>query len=198
MPTRNLTIAKVSEADVKKILLFIQFLDLVSLKLYEQEEYLDFMKQNYEADEIALFNSFLDQDNKFNYEKFFVEINNVLSGRFKVLVVGYQTLIENFCNPNSSSLEPSENLFIKEENDLGVRAQEVCEFANFNSWVQNAKDWLGCFSQKERIVCFDSEGNALTCGEDFQYARDNNMFPIKAYRMIRNTEEKIVKSVSNN
>ena len=197
MPTRKLTIAKVSEEEIKKTLLFIQFLELVS-EHNDQELLFSYVKENHEPEEIAVFESFLDQDNKFMYDKFFVEMNDVLSGRFRILIIGYQTLIENFCNPDSKVLESSDKIFIKEENDLGVRAQEVCEFANFSSWVHNAKDWLGCFSQKERIVCFDSEGNALTCGEDFQYARDNNMFPIKAYRMIRNTEEKIVKSVSNN
>lgn len=84
------------------------------------------------------------------------------------------------------------------DNNLIIQAQEVCEFSNFNSWIHNAKNWLGCFSNDEKIICIDKNGNALTCGKDFQHARDTDMFPIKAYRVIRNTEEKVVKSISNN
>lgn len=183
------SIIKVTPDEIKKTLLFLKFIDMVSaLELTDPELEL---KDLYSNEEIKIFDEFLDAQLNFDYEKFFMEFNRLLSGRFHLLIAGYSDLVERYCNPDSEILVPMEN-------QITVKAEQVCEFSSFQMWVNKASSWIGSYSGSEKIVCIDACGNTLTCGGDFMHANENSHFPIKAYRLIRNTDEKIVKSISNN
>lgn len=182
-------IIKVTPDEIKKTLLFLRFINLVDQldfkhPLLDLEEYLH-------PEEIDVLNEFMDTESNFQYQLFFEEFNKLLSGRFHLLIAGYSDLIEKYCNPDSDVLVPIEN-------QITVKAEEVCEFISFSMWVNKASDWIGSFGPNEKIICVDKNGNTLTGGFDFQYADSINLFPIKVYRLIRNTDEKIVKSISNN
>lgn len=70
-----------------------------------------------------------------------------------------------------------------------VMAEEICEFKTFQDWVNKASGKLTGFSRSEKIICIDQHGNACNSGKDFQYARDNNLFPVTAHRLIKSGEE---------
>jgi len=72
-------------------------------------------------------------------------------------------------------------------------AEEVTTFHDFQEWVNKATSRIGGFRKEQKIICVDIKGNTLTIGEDFMYARDNNLFPVKAYRLVRTIENKIKK-----
>lgn len=182
-------ITKVTPLEIQKTLMFLKFIEIVdSMDLKSSESN---YSEYFSPEEIKVFDEFLDVDLNFQYQLFFEEFNKVLSGRFHLLIAGYSDLIEKYCNPDSELLVPVEN-------QITIKAEEVCEFTSFSMWVNKARDWIGSFSPNEKIICVDKNGNTLTGGFDFQYADSINLFPIKAYRLIRNTDEKIVKSLSNN
>lgn len=73
---------------------------------------------------------------------------------------------------------------------ITLEAEEITTFHTFQQWVDKASSRIGGFSREQRIICIDKEGNTLTIGADFMYARDNNLFPVKAYRLVRTSEAK--------
>jgi len=76
---------------------------------------------------------------------------------------------------------------------ITLEAEEITTFHTFQEWVNKASSRIGGFARNQTIVCIDVNGNTLTIGEDFMLARDNNLFPVKAYRLVR-TSEKFKKS----
>lgn len=77
----------------------------------------------------------------------------------------------------------------KEQVEIKINAEFVCEFISFSSWVNKAKSALSEYGRYQQVVCIDTEGNICFIGEDFMHARDNNLFPVKAYRLIRSVEK---------
>lgn len=73
---------------------------------------------------------------------------------------------------------------------IEIFADEVTTFSNFQEWVNKATSRLCGFRREQIVICLDKLGNVCTIGEDFIYARDNNLFPIKVYRLIRTSEAK--------
>lgn len=73
---------------------------------------------------------------------------------------------------------------------IRIIAEEVTTFNTFSEWVNKASSRIGGFAKTQQILCVDINGNTLTCGEDFMCARDNNLFPVKAYRLVRTIETK--------
>lgn len=71
---------------------------------------------------------------------------------------------------------------------INVNAEFIFEFASFQSWVNKAKRTIGGFGRYQQIVCIDKNGNLCFIGEDFMIARDNDLFPVRAYRLIRTNE----------
>lgn len=72
--------------------------------------------------------------------------------------------------------------------NIELKAEYVCEFIDFNNWVNKASSWIGGYPRDQKVICIDINGNALTNGLDFMKARDNDLFPVKAYRLIRVSE----------
>jgi hypothetical protein len=77
--------------------------------------------------------------------------------------------------------------------NIQVNAEYLCTFKSFIQWVNKSTSWIGGFSKYEKIVCLDKNGNTLTGGEDFQFADKNDLFPVKAYRLLRSSEEIVSK-----
>lgn len=71
---------------------------------------------------------------------------------------------------------------------LQIEAELIYEFTSFTNWVNNASSRIGGFPGWEQIICIAKNGKACTGGEDMMYARDNDLFPVKAYRLIRTIE----------
>lgn len=60
----------------------------------------------------------------------------------------------------------------------------IVVFEEFNDWVNHATNFLAGFRQGT-MICVDKTGNVLVSGEDFMYARDNDLFPVTAYQLKR-------------
>jgi hypothetical protein len=71
---------------------------------------------------------------------------------------------------------------------IEINAELIYEFHSFSDWVNKASTHIGGFPRSETIICVDKNGNSCSIGKDFMHARDNDLFPVKAYRLIRNTE----------
>lgn len=72
--------------------------------------------------------------------------------------------------------------------DITIKAEKICEFGSFQTWVNKAPSRLGGFPKDEKIICVDKNGNACNIGSQFMYARDNDLFPVTAYRLVKNDE----------
>jgi hypothetical protein len=75
--------------------------------------------------------------------------------------------------------------------NIQVNAEYLCTFTSFDNWVNKASSWIGGFPRNEKIICVDKNGNTLPDGKDFMHARDNDLFPVKGYRLIRSSEHVI-------
>lgn len=73
---------------------------------------------------------------------------------------------------------------------ITLRAEYVCEFTSFGQWVNKASKWIGRFGGQQKIICVDKNGDYIHQGSDMMYADEKNLFPVKCYRLIRNTEPK--------
>lgn len=69
-----------------------------------------------------------------------------------------------------------------------LEAEEIYVFNSFDEWVNKASSRLGGFGKQEKIICLDVNGNACNIGQDFQSAKAWQLFPVKAYRLIRTYE----------
>lgn len=65
----------------------------------------------------------------------------------------------------------------------------VCEFTNFQQWVNKASSWLGGVSgggvkykARERVVCYDAKDRICRIGADFMRADREDAFPVRAVR----------------
>lgn len=80
---------------------------------------------------------------------------------------------------------------------IEFEAEEICTFQTFSTWVNKGSSWLSGFKrfkgdESQKIVCIDKNGNACNVGEDFMAAEKADLFPVKAYRLIRTID--VVKS----
>lgn len=69
-----------------------------------------------------------------------------------------------------------------------IQAELITTFDTFQEWVNKASSRIGDYRHDE-IVCVDQNGKILLSGKEFSFARDNSLFPVYAYRMIRNTDK---------
>ena len=67
-------------------------------------------------------------------------------------------------------------------------AELIATFDTFQEWVNKASSRIGGYRPDE-IVCIDQSNKILLSGKEFSFARDNNLFPVHAYRMKRNTDK---------
>jgi|SRR5665647_151443 len=66
-----------------------------------------------------------------------------------------------------------------------INAEKVCEFSNFQSWVNHASSWIGGNRQAGNVIlCIDTAGNTCSTGADMMAARDTNRFPVTAYLLL--------------
>ena len=70
-----------------------------------------------------------------------------------------------------------------------INATKICEFADFNSWVNYATIALGGYQKNhEPIICLDVDGNTCHTGEDFNLAFRCCRFPVTAYLLLRSKD----------
>jgi hypothetical protein len=73
--------------------------------------------------------------------------------------------------------------------EITIKVEELCVFRTFQSWVNHASSWIGGYcSRQDTVICIDKNGYSCHTGKQFMFARDNDLFPITAYRLIKNTE----------
>lgn len=65
-----------------------------------------------------------------------------------------------------------------------INAEFLCAFDNFQQWVNHAQSRLGGYTNRDKIVCVDQDGNVCNIGADFAQSRDLNRFPVLAYRLL--------------
>lgn len=71
---------------------------------------------------------------------------------------------------------------------VSINADYIGEFASHSQWVTRAKRMLGNFGRHQQVVCVDKTGSICFIGEDFRIAQENDLFPVKAYRLKRTNE----------
>lgn len=78
--------------------------------------------------------------------------------------------------------------------EVKVNAKEIYQFNSFNDWVNKANRVLGDIdTDEETLMCIDKNGNACNLGRQWMFARDNDLFPVTAYILIKNTDIEIKK-----
>lgn len=80
-------------------------------------------------------------------------------------------------------------LYPDKNSSITIKAEFICEFETFMKWVNNASYYLGEYKKRDdTIICIDKNGHSCFIGKQFMHARDNDLFPVKAYRLIKNTD----------
>lgn len=73
---------------------------------------------------------------------------------------------------------------------LTISGDEIITFHSFEQWVNKASALR--LGKHEEVICVASDGTICHIGSDFMFARDNDLFPVKAYRLIRTSEKRVV------
>jgi hypothetical protein len=94
-----------------------------------------------------------------------------------------------------SIIQSEINTVIEMKNPLRVQYKQVCQFKDFEQWVDMASSWIGGHSKKHQvIICIDKSGHVCHVGQDFAVAEKQNFFPITVYRLIRAAEAEAMKN----
>lgn len=72
---------------------------------------------------------------------------------------------------------------------IQLQGEFLFEFSSKQHWINKAQSWFRPYKGEEHI-CLDTNGNILTCGEDFRIAEERNLYPVKVYRLIRTAHAK--------
>lgn len=67
---------------------------------------------------------------------------------------------------------------------ITLNGEEITTFRTFDQW----KERQAVLKLSKNVVCVDSQGDACVVDRDFEYARDNGLFPVRAYRLRRTSE----------
>jgi len=82
----------------------------------------------------------------------------------------------------------AEQMLVPNPSSILVKAEHIATFSNFQDWVNKASSKTGDYRRDQKIICIDINGNTLNIGEDFMKADEKELFPVKAYRLIRTNE----------
>ena len=70
---------------------------------------------------------------------------------------------------------------------ITIQSVLLFQFDTFSSWVNHASSWFKPYRHLS-YVCLDKNNNVCHIGKDFMYSRDNNLFPVRVYKLIQSSE----------
>lgn len=89
--------------------------------------------------------------------------------------------------------QPAELYYIPNAGKMSaieMYAEEIIVFQTFSSWVNKANKYIGGLTKAgQKIICLDKNGKVCVNGADFKFAREKDLFPVTAYRLIKTNEE---------
>lgn len=65
---------------------------------------------------------------------------------------------------------------------IELQGEEITTFHSFRQWQERR---AVLHSQMDVIICVDNAGGVCGSTRDWEFARDNDLFPVKAYRLKR-------------
>lgn len=66
------------------------------------------------------------------------------------------------------------------------QAEIITVFYGKQDWINRAQRALGHIRERQEVLlCLDSEGYACHIGEDFRVAKEQNRYPVTAYKVLR-------------
>jgi hypothetical protein len=87
---------------------------------------------------------------------------------------------------------PNRKVDFKWKTLISVFGKPVCEFKNFNQWVNHASLWLREYPGRDYVIlCIDSEGYACRIGADFMNSDKKDRFPVRCYAITRSVYSKL-------
>ena len=71
--------------------------------------------------------------------------------------------------------------------EIKINAKEITTFDTFSEWVNKASSRLSGYRNDE-IICVDKNNDVVLEGKDMMHARDNKLFPVKVYVVVRSSD----------
>jgi len=71
--------------------------------------------------------------------------------------------------------------------EITVKAEFIFEFTSMREWVDNAAEWFRPYKYKPTI-CLNKNSDVCYIVEDFTKSKNDDLFPIKVYRLIRSAD----------
>lgn len=81
------------------------------------------------------------------------------------------------------------NLTLFDMITLTISGDALVTFRSFNEWIEKSAVLR---LKNESVICIASDGTVCHLTSDFEFARDNDLFPVKAYRLIRTSEKRVI------
>lgn len=72
--------------------------------------------------------------------------------------------------------------------EIKINAKEITTFDTFAEWVNKASSRLGGY-RRDEIICIDKNNNVCLEGKDMMHARNKDLFPVKAYVVVRSSDK---------
>jgi len=181
--------------ETKRILVFFELLNLVASTISEFDPR-DHLREN-DPNYKWLMSFFDVHESEFDYQSFLKEGMALLGDRYKLVLSGYEALVDKFCSPNAEFLEPKPALAFLEDGSIALKAVFVGQSENLKEWRMNKSEWGLKYSFKEKMIDIDNQG-FCTNGYDLMNIGNEDLFPVKSYILTRNPEAPLdSKSLSN-
>lgn len=187
---KNLQIKKVNQADGQKIMKFFQLLNLVasSPEAFDPRDHFNENDEDYKF-MMSFYNV---HDSEFEYQNFLTEALSKLGNNFSEVLMGYEALIDAYCDPKNQILKPRENL-------LSLPANKIAEYYSYTEFLNNSVQHSIAAGSGQKIIHVDANG-FCTSGYDLLNSIDKSIYPISSWILDRAVEVPgpPFKSLSNN
>jgi len=182
----HLNITKASKDQMQRMMDLIRMLEIVA----QSQEDFDPRDHLNESDELykPLMRYFDANESEFDYKAFVSETGNKIGVGMQHILLGYEAMVERFCAPEETFLQPLPNMAILEENEFIVKGALVCLSKTAADLLRSGKEWHSKFGTNAKILSVDASGYFTT---HFRIAgsASPDQFPVKSFRLLYNAED---------
>jgi hypothetical protein len=175
----NQKIKKLEKSEMSELMLLFRMLELVSAndKEFDPRDALNEHDDLYKP----LMRHFDVGNSDFDYKAFMVEVGQRIGSKLQKVLLGYESLVENFCDPASEVLQARADVIVLAEGEFLTKGKLLGEHSTISDWFKAMYKWIAEFgNSRDRLQVLDARNISIT-GEDMKVPDSKVVFPVKTY-----------------
>lgn len=191
------TVGKADPKEASKIMKFFQLLELVSQSPddFDPNDHFNTTDPDYHF-VIKFYNR---RTERFDYGRFINEVFIRLGTGYTRILIGYEYLIEKYCDPQSSFLRLKDDAVMLAHDEFIMKGDLVCTAIDLQDWqkkIARLERGAPNFPMYKHV---SAEGYIITVADVYQL-EDSRHFPVKTYSLqqLHNQKGIAYQSKSNN